>query len=124
MLGIVLVDHGFGHVRDVATWSFVNETMILLLDRLVHTCIALASHIDLVVADTEDSLRCAHLSFTHQSIVNTGTDLKVSEEVNELGCRLFLVCRRRFAPREAYADRILDPQHVGQVDPGVGVDAR
>ncbi len=65
-----------------------------VVSSLVYTCVAFASHIDLVVADIEDGL-------------------KVAEKLNEFGSRLFLVRCCGLASREAHADGVLDPKHIG-----------
>ena len=50
--------------------------------------------------------------------------LKVQEEVGKVLRNVFLARRSSFADREPSADRLLDPQDVGKIDPGVGVDVR
>ncbi len=78
--GVILVQHGIGNVRHVATG------------------IRLASNVNLAVLQTE------------------GVD-KVLEETKELLGNLVFVGGSRCTLRKASANRLLNPDHVGQVGP-------
>ena len=42
---------------------------------------------------------------------------KVLEEAEELGSNIGLACSSRFSLRESSAYRLLNPNHVGKIDP-------
>jgi hypothetical protein len=76
-----------------------------------------------VVTDIENGLG-ARVKMVFPHVMVACSYLKVAEELNEFSSGFFLVRGRRFTSRETYADRILDPKHIGQVHPRIGIDTR
>lgn len=50
--------------------------------------------------------------------------LKVLEETDKVGCNVLLTSCRDVANGEACAHRLLNPEHIGQVDPAVQIELR
>lgn len=103
MRGVILVKHGVCNVGHISTR------------------ITLASDVDLVVADIEDLLvRVSRGTIGEIGVMQNY--LEVFEEVDKLLGWYLFVGVVRDARRESHSDGILDPKHIGQVDPRVWVD--
>ena len=89
--------------------------------RYISTCVAFASYVDIIVLDAE----CFLPSLL--AILRTQFEwhiyLKVLEELNEIARHVELVGSIGLADRESCAHRLLDPQHISQVDEAVGTSS-